>query len=138
MKGYFILLAVLYVLHVAVGVFVIAVSPHSMLVLKLVVDTVLYGLCLAGCWGLVGRRQIWSPLTWRVIYQATLVMGGFFFVAQGFGDKLGIEYPTQEAGLLNLLMNLLNYVLFAVPVIVYENALRKGVWPGDREPEAKP
>ena len=135
MKGYCILLAVLYVIHVVMGVFEVVVAPHDMRVLKLVIDAVVFALCLVGCFGLAYRKALWSPLTWRVIYQATLVMGCFFFFAQGFGDSVGIDHPDKDAGLLNLMMNLLNYLLFAVPVIVYEHALRRGEWPGEGKPE---
>ena len=136
MKGYFVLLCILFVIHTTVNVFVTVVDPHGMRVLKTALDFVLYGLCLYGGYGLMTRKIIWTPMTWRMIYHATLVMGGFFFLTQGFGDRMGIEHPDQGAGMLNLIMTFLKYLLFAIPVILYEHALRKGRWPGDQGPES--
>ncbi|THB67061.1 MAG: hypothetical protein D6E12_09380 [Desulfovibrio sp.] len=133
MKGYFYLLCVLYVLHTGVNIFVAVVEPHGMYVMKALIDAVCFALCLVGSYGLAHRKPIWTTWTWRTIYQATLVMGGFFFIAQGFGDVLGIDHPAADAGPINLAMLLIKYLLFAIPVVIYEYAMRTGKWPGEED-----
>ena len=139
MKGYFYMLAVLFVAHVAMSVFLVIFVPHPMYLLKTVVDVVLFALALLGCYGLTHHKAIWTSFTWRVIFQAILVIGAFFVLANVAGGKMGIDFPTPPVTRMPILypfMLGLVYVLFAWPVILYEYALRKGRWPGDREPEA--
>lgn len=126
MKGYFVLLAVLYLVTLLMNVWSLTHRIPTLLAVKNALDIALFALCLLGAYGLAFRRSYWEPLRWRMIYQATLVLGVFSVMIMGFGERFDMPTPYTDPSLLLLGMLFLPYLLFALPVILYEHALRKG------------
>ncbi len=126
MKGYFFLLAILYLVTLLMNIWSLTHHIPTLLAVKNALDIALFALCLLGAFGLAFRRSYWEPLRWRMVYQATLVLGVFSVMIMGFGERFGMPSPMGKPSLLQLGMLFLPYLLFALPVILYEHALRKG------------
>lgn len=126
MKGYFVLLCVLYLATLFMSVWSLTNPLHVLVALKNALDIALFSICLAGCFGLAFKRVYLEPTRWRLTYQATLTLGVFSVMLMGFGDRFGVPMPVGQPSLLELGLMFLPYLLFALPVILYEQALKKG------------
>ncbi len=124
MKGYFFLLALLYAVTVFMSLWSLTNPLHLLVALKNALDIALFSLCLTGCYGLAFKRRYLEPARWRITFQATLILGVFSVVLLGFGDRFGVPTPAGNPGLLELGLIFLPYLLFAIPAILYEHALR--------------
>jgi len=126
MKGYVILLGALYLSTLAVSAMALRGPAVGLVPVKAVLDVVLFGLCL---WGGIsyafGRRLRLDAGKWRLISRITLAAGAFFTLGMVWGRSLGIPTPHSSPGLITAAMTLLPYVLFAVPAILYANAMDK-------------
>ena len=127
MKPYSILLVVLWAVTTFTDIWSLAYAPHILFAIKSVGTPVLFTLCMAGCVQLAWDRRLvrFSAGQWRTTYQATLAMGGFYVVLKNFGDVLGVPTFAGDAGLLQLGLDFLPYLLFAVPVILLKHELKK-------------
>lgn len=126
MKVYFILLCVLYLATVAMSIWSLTNPLHLLVALKNALDIGLFSMCLVAAFGLAFKRIFLEPTRWRMTYQATLTLGAFSVMLMGFGGRFGVPMPVGEPGLLELGLIYLPYLLFAIPVVLYEKALRKG------------
>ena len=126
MKGYFFLLALLYIATMVMNIWSLTHSIPMLMALKNALDIVLFSLCLFGAYGLGFKREYWVPARWRMTYQATLALGVFSVILMGFGERFGMPTPYTEPGIIQLVLMYLPYLLFALPVILYDNTLRKG------------
>jgi len=126
MKVYFVLLCVLYLATLVMSVWSLTNPLHLLVALKNALDIALFFLCLVGCFGLAFRREYLEPTRWRLTYQATLTLGVFSVVLMGFGGRFGVPMPVGDPSLVELGLLYLPYLLFAIPVVLYEQALRKG------------
>ena len=126
MKAYSVLLAVLWVVTVFTDIWGLAYARHVLFVIKGVGTPVLFTLGLAGCVELAwGRRLVrFDAVRWRMAYQATLIMGGFYVMLKNYGDLLGVPTFAGEAGLMQLGLDFLPYLLFAIPLILLEHKKR--------------
>jgi len=129
MKGFFYMLCVLYVVVAIQDAGAALMRGHALLVVKAVADLTLFGLCLQACHGLAFGRRKGRPGQWRLLSRGTLGLGVLAVLLTGWGEYVGLPPREGSTHLLNLFMAYLNYVLFAVPVILYENVLRKGESP---------
>ncbi len=124
MKGYFYLLSVLYLVTVLVSLWSLTNPLHVLTALKNALDIALFSACLAACHGLVYKRRYWEAPRWRLIYQATLTLGVFGVMLMGYGERFGVPSPVGSPGLIQLGLWFLPYLLFVIPVILYEHALK--------------
>jgi len=121
------LLGLLWLARVALDVLLAATLPHPFLLLICVGDVILFTLCLAGCIELgFGKRVVrLSRSQWRIVFNATLVLGGFYVMIKNYGELLNMPSLSGEGGLLQILLDFLPYLLFAVPVILLEHERKK-------------
>lgn len=125
MIGYFVLLCILYLVTVGTSLWALTQPLHSLFVVKDLGTIVLFSLCLRGCYGLVFKKTYWIPEKWRIVFQGTLVLGVFTVILYGYGENLGVPSPAGAPTLIDLGLMYLPYLLFAIPVILYENTLKK-------------
>lgn len=120
MKPYAVLLAVLWAVTTFTDIWSLAYAQHFLFVVKGLGTPVLFTLCLAGCvelaWG--WRLARLAPGRWRATYRATLAMGVFYVLLKDFGDLLGVPAMAGEPNLLQIGLDFLPYLLFAVPVVI--------------------
>jgi hypothetical protein len=120
-KGYFILLAILFVATALVRAMSLAVAFDPVRLIQGMAEIGLFGLCLAGCHGLAFDRRYSTSQAWRLVGHLTLVVGGLsvFFRYRGEGDGM----PSTD--LYSLGLAFLPYLLFAIPAILYGHSLRE-------------
>ena len=127
MKFYAILLALLWLLRMAVSLSALLFGQHPAFMLNHALDLVLLTMAMAGAIQ-VGFGKIWLPrLTpnhWRMVSRATLLLGALSTLLYTQGERLDIPTPAGP-GLMNVVMIFMPYLLFAIPVIVLEHNLRK-------------
>lgn len=125
MKGYFFLLCVLCLSKVLVSLWGLVTASHLLVGVVFLGDVVLLPLCTLGCYALAFKKVVWSAGTWGAIRLLTLALGVFAVVVFGYGEQFGVPSIGQR-GMLTIALVFLPYLLFAIPVILYENALKKG------------
>jgi hypothetical protein len=131
MKVYTVLLAILYALRMFISLWALTTLPHWLFALNHLADIALFTLCVAAAveFGF-GKRLVRLPLdTWRLVGRLTLVLGAFSTLLYTNGQIFGAPAPAAGGGILQVAMIFLPYVLFAIPVIVYEHKLRQGESP---------
>jgi len=123
MKLYTILLGLLWLSVTLRDLWSVAFATHPLFVLRAIGTAVLFTLCLAGCLELAWRRRLvrFSSVQWRMTYQATMAMGVFTVLLRHFGYLLGIADGQSAATLTAIGMDVLPFVLFAIPVILLEH-----------------
>jgi hypothetical protein len=128
MKGYVVLLAVLWLVNVAVRLLSLthpaAMLPNALLGALYVADVALFTLCLAGSLDAAFGTRLTRRLpagTLRLAWRATLAEGLLTVLLMGFGDRLGLPGFGPGPGLVSLLLILLPYTLFAAPLILAEH-----------------
>ncbi|WP_461209716.1 hypothetical protein [Desulfocurvus sp. DL9XJH121] len=123
MKGYSLLLAVLWAVTVFRDIWSLAYAQHVFFAVRAVGATVLFTLCLAGAlelgWGL--RLARLRPSQWRLAYLGCLGLGALHVLAGVHGELLGLPAPEAGPSLLRMGLNFLPYLLFAIPVIILEH-----------------
>lgn len=124
MKGYFILLCILYLASVVISIWSLTNPLHILVALKNALDIAMFTLCIMGAYGLAFKRKLWDPVRWRMIFQGTLILGVFSVVLIGYGERFGVPSPAGAPSLLQLGLVFLPYLLFAIPVVLYERALK--------------
>jgi len=125
MKLYVVLLGFLYVLQMALSVWSLTAKVNVFYALGHVGNIAAFSLCLLGA---VAFAYGWSPVrisrrAWWWVGRLTLVLGAYTTVLYTRGDVFGL--PSPPSGFMHAALILLPYVLFAVPVIVYEHELGK-------------
>jgi hypothetical protein len=125
MKGYFYLLFVLYLATVMRNGLALAYPSHPLVSLRDVAAIVLFGLCVLGCHSMAFARTRFNPPAWRLVYTATLALGVFSLLLHTFGERMGVTWQGGKPHFLSMVMDFLNYLLFAVPVILLENRMKK-------------
>lgn len=127
MRPYCVLLGILWLVTTFTDIWSLAYVRHLAFAVKGVGTPVLFTLCLAGCVELAwGRRLVrFDALRWRMTYQATLLMGGFYVMLKNYGELLGVPTFSGEASLLQVGLDFLPYMLFAIPVILLEHEMKK-------------
>jgi hypothetical protein len=126
MKVYVILLGILYALRMLVSVWALSHVPHYLFMLQHLADIVLFSLCMAGSVAhAYGKHVIRLERgTWKLVSRLTLVLGAFTVLLYVKGDVIfGIPAPAAGGGIFQVAMIFLPYVLFAIPVIVYEHQM---------------
>lgn len=128
MKVYVVLLAILYVLHISINIWALTTLPHYLFAIQHLADLVLLTLCMAGgiahSFGKVLVRL--ERGSWRMVSRLTLVLGAFTVLLYVKGDEVfGVPAPASGGGIMQVALIFLPYVLFAIPVIVYEHELGK-------------
>lgn len=133
MKLYFYMLAVLtlskmfraYVLIQEAGRFISPThgSYANMLVVKNIVDMLLFAACLSACGLMAYGKRALDPKSWRLVMNGTLTLGAFSVMLYGFPELFNGP-PDYRSSFLWLAGDFLTYVLFAIPVILYERSLR--------------
>lgn len=137
MKVYFVLLCLLYLATLAMSLWSLTNPLHVLVALKNALDVALFSICLVGCFGLAFRRVYLEPTRWRVTYQATFTLGVFSVMLMGFGGRFGVPMPVGDPSLIELGLLYLPYLLFGIPVVLYERALRKGFDSVDQDKNAQ-
>ncbi|GAB6060305.1 hypothetical protein [Desulfonatronum parangueonense] len=127
MKIYFFLLSVLFVSATITRLLSLAVESDPLLSLKVLVDIALFAVCLVACHGLAFKRRYLSLTFWAWPGRLTLVMGGIHVMATLFR----LDKTTSPFWPIDLGMAVIIYGLFAVPAILYAEALKN-------DPELKP
>jgi len=116
MKPYFFLLAIMYVATVLNLGFALAFSPSLDGALKAVADLALFGLCLRASHALAFGKTLYTPQTWRLVYRATLGLGLLTVFL--------LNRAAPESGVLRLALSFVNYLVFAIPAVLYERELK--------------
>jgi hypothetical protein len=123
-KGYFYLLAVLFAASAVVRMLSLAMIDDALTQLRYVADVILFGICLAGCFGLAYGRRYFSAQAWRLIAHLTLALGAVTIVLRVSGPNFGL--PAQApADPFSLALSFLPYILFAIPAILYGHSLKQ-------------
>jgi hypothetical protein len=128
MKVYMILLGILYLLRLLVSIWTLTYLPHFLFIIQHLGDMVLFSLCMAGGIAFAYGKHIlkFDRGTWKLISRLTLILGAYTVLLYVKGDEVfGIPAPASGGGLFQILMIFLPYVLFSIPVIVYEHELSK-------------
>lgn len=127
MKPYAILLAVLWLASVAVDFWTLTASLPLAFALKSLADIVLFTLCLLVAVELAFSRVLVTLSTpqLRLVYNATLFVGGAHVMLNNFGDLLGVPSPVGDTSILQIGLDFLPYLLFSIPAIVLEHERKK-------------
>lgn len=127
MKPYSILLILLWLSTTFTELWSIAYATNVLFVLKSLGAVVLFTLCMAGCLQLAWNRRLvrFTTPQWRMTYQATLALGAFAVLLKNFGEVLGVAMEPVPTGLMQIGMDFLPYLLFAIPVIILEHELSR-------------
>lgn len=125
MKLYVVLLGFLYVLQMVLSGWSLLAGVNYLYALGHLGNFVLFSLCLAGAIAQAyGKTLVKLPRTgWWWVGRLTLVLGAYTTVLYTRGDVFGL--PSPPSGFMHAALIFLPYVLFAVPVIVYEHELGK-------------
>lgn len=117
MKLYCLLLAILFLSSVVTRVLQLLIVTDSLFAFKVLADIVLFALCLSACFGLAFNRRFLAPAFWAWPGRLTLVLAGFHVL------QVLTSLPKDAASFrpVDLAMNILIYVLFAIPAILYAN-----------------
>lgn len=122
MKIYCLLLAVLFLSTTLTKILQLLVATDSLFAFKTLADIFLFSLCLLACCGMAFNRRYFSPAFWAWPGRLTLVLAGV--------HALLVLSSPREGGAsfwpVDLGMNLLIYVLFAIPAILYANERKIG------------
>ncbi len=124
MKLFAILLGFLWLSHMSLDVMLVVSMPHPFLMVVGVANVVLLSLCLAGAVELGFRKRIvrLSRKGWRITFNCTFVLGGFYVLLKNYGELLGMPgFAGGDAGLFQAALDFLPYVLFALPVVILEH-----------------
>ncbi|MFW5721939.1 MAG: hypothetical protein ACOCWT_01445 [Desulfohalobiaceae bacterium] len=125
MKGYFFLLCILCAGMLFKSVWGLFIQIHPLVTLSQLGDIILIPLCTVACYGLAFKKVIWDLPKWTLVRILTLALGVYSVIVYGFGERYGI--PTiGDPGLMTVALIFLPYLLSAIPVILYESALKKG------------
>ncbi len=122
MKGYAILLGVLFVSSLATRLMTVSVSHEPLARALAGADIVAFGLCLVAAVEMAFHRR-WltsrfGAQGWRLVSRGALVLGAFAVASSA------MSRPMSAPGLLQLGLMLVPYVVFAIPVILFENELK--------------
>ncbi|HDQ41729.1 MAG TPA: hypothetical protein ENN39_11980 [Desulfonatronum sp.] len=117
MKTYFLLLAILFLSSTVTRGVQLLSTTDPLFAFKLVMDIVLFALCLLGCFGLAFGRRFFTAAFWSWAGRLTLILGGghVLLVLSTLREDASPFWP------LDLGMAVLIYVLFAIPAILYGN-----------------
>ncbi len=117
MKLYCLLLATLFLSSVVTRVLQLLIVTDSLFAIKVLADIVLFALCLLACYSLAFNRRFFAPAFWAWPGRLTLILAGFhaLLVLTSLQEGATSFWPVD------LGMNMLIYVLFAVPAILYAN-----------------
>ncbi|SDB13885.1 hypothetical protein SAMN05660653_00688 [Desulfonatronum thiosulfatophilum] len=120
MKIYFFLLSVLFVSATITRLLSLTVETDPLLSLKILADIALFAVCLVACHGLAFRRRYLTMAFWAWPGRLTLVMAGVHVMATLFR----LDETTSPFWPIDLGMAVVIYGLFAVPAILYAEALK--------------
>jgi hypothetical protein len=125
MKLYVVLLGFLYVLQMVLSGWSLLAGVNYLYALGHLGNIVLFSLCLVGAIAQAyGKVLVKLPRTgWWWTGRLTLVLGAYTALLYTRGDFFGL--PSPPSGIMHAVLIFLTYVLFAVPVIVYEYELGK-------------
>lgn len=127
MKPYAVLLGILWAVSLFWAFMLATSAPHPYLVMKSLGDIVLLSLCLAGCIELAFGKCVvkFTRSHWRMVFNGTLILGAMHVMLKNFGEAMGVPSFVGEGGILQILLDFLPYVLFAIPVIILEHERKK-------------
>lgn len=128
MKGYFFLLAFLYLVQTLMNLLVLFNVGVPIKALLAFGNVVFFSLALLGSYALAFRKTFFRPGFWTLLMNGVLVWGGFTVMVYGYGEMFGLASPSGSPGILNLGLLFLPYLLFAIPVIVYQHERRKAIF----------
>jgi hypothetical protein len=120
MKIYCLLLAVLFLSSTITRLLQLTVETDLLLSIKLLLDIVLFALCLLACFGLAFGRHFFSLAFWAWPGRLTLLMGGVhvMLTLSRLNEHASPYWP------IDLGMACLIYGLFAIPAILYANEMK--------------
>lgn len=126
MKFYVILLAILYLLQMYLSftsIFLFGVN--YLYILGHIGNIVLYTLCLSAAVEFAYKKRVIKLSRTNIwwVGRLTLLLGAYTTLLYTRGDIFGM--PSPPSNFLHAALIFLPYVLFAIPVIVYEYELRK-------------
>ena len=122
MKLYFFGLLILYVFSVLNRAMSLALGTPPQIMVSYVADILLFSLCLRVCYGMAFNKRYFTPQSVKLIYYGVMgmVVVSLFLLTKG--ELLGL--PDLEIHVLNLLLWLLPYLLFALPCILLGRVLK--------------
>lgn len=127
MKFYAVMLAVLWAMRMFISMWAMLQGQHPMLMLNHALDLVVLTLAMAGAVQL-GFGKVFLPRFttghWRMVSRGTLLLGALSALLYTHGEAVGVP-PSAGAGLMQVALIFLPYLLFAIPVTVLEHELRK-------------
>ena len=129
MKPYFFLLAVLLLTNTFLRAWQVTVGIPAPLAVSYLADVVCFGLCLWCSWGLSFDKKPLTRPQARLIYYATMIAGIASVLLRVWGPHLGVP-AVGGAGLIDVALWALSYILFAVPAVLYDQWLKTGIKPG--------
>jgi hypothetical protein len=117
MKAYFVLLTVLFLSSTVTRGLQLLTVTDTLFAFKVLMDIVLFALCLLGCYGLAFGRRIFSTAFWAWPGRLTLILAGghVLLVLSSLREDASPFWP------IDLGMAVLIYVLFSIPAILYAN-----------------
>ena len=126
MKVYFYMATILYLGMIFRDGRELAVIPKPVLweYAKVAGDVLILGACVLACYGLAFKKKYLDVAKWRMMYPLTILLGLFTGALLAMPEKFGILY-REPSGLLDIAMRFLPYILFAVPVILYQHELTR-------------
>ena len=120
MKTYFFLLAALFASTTITRLLSLAVETDPLLSLKILVDIGLFTACLVACHGLAFGRRYLSLNFWAWPGRLTLILGAIHVMS----TLVRLDQTTSPFWPIDLGMAIVIYGLFAVPAILYAEALK--------------
>ncbi len=98
-------------------------SYRNMIMVKNFADIILFTACLGACYLMAFGKKALEPKTWRLVMNGTLTLGAFSVMLYGFPELFNGP-PAYGSSFIWLAGDFLTYVLFVIPVILYERSLR--------------
>jgi len=123
MKLYFFGLLILYVFSVLNRAMSLAMGTPPLIMVSYVSDIILFSLCLRVCYGMAFNKRYFTPDSVKLIYYGVMGMGIISLLLLTKGELLGL--PDLEIHILNLLLWLLPYLLFALPCMLLGRVLKE-------------
>ncbi|MFW5836358.1 MAG: hypothetical protein ACOCVM_00015 [Desulfovibrionaceae bacterium] len=122
MKAYVVILCVLYLTTLVNRALLLITSPPPVLAATAVVDVVVLGLALWASLCLAFNKRFFAEDNLRLLYQATLLVGvvGVAARVSAAGGMTQVSF-----GVMGVFLSFLTYVLFAVPVIIFDRETRR-------------
>ncbi len=129
MKPYFVLLSVLFASNTFLRAWQLWMGVPDPVAVSYAADVVCFALCLRVSHALAFDRQPLTRPQSRLIYFATMIAGIVSILLRVWGPQMGVP-AVGGAGLIDVGLWGLSYVLFAVPAVLYDQWLKTGVKPG--------